>query len=54
MWLYVRKTGNMYHKVDKVLTFLANGYSGRGQYQNNPDAQCIKDRVVAVDRELQP
>ncbi|MBV8567663.1 MAG: DUF2778 domain-containing protein [Methylobacteriaceae bacterium] len=43
MWIYVQETGNMYQDVGGVLTFLANGYSGRGQYQNKPDAQCVKD-----------
>jgi hypothetical protein len=43
MWIYVQKTGNMYHSVDGELKFLANGYAGREQYQNDPDSQCVKD-----------
>jgi hypothetical protein len=43
MWIYVQKTGNMYHNVDGTLAFLANGYAGRDQYQNDPASQCVMD-----------
>ena len=43
MWIYAQKTGNLFQKVGDVLTFLTAGYSGRGQYQNDPDAQCVID-----------
>jgi len=43
MWIYVQATGNMYHNVEGSLTFLANGYSGRDQYQNDPASQCVMD-----------
>jgi hypothetical protein len=43
MWIYAQKTGNMYRRVNGELKFLATGYSGRQQYQNDPASQCIKD-----------
>ncbi len=43
MWIYAQKTGNMYRAIGQDLQFLSNGYAGRGQYQNDPDSQCVHD-----------
>lgn len=39
-WLYVQKTGKMFHIIDGAAQLLAIGYSGNGDAENDPDQQC--------------
>jgi hypothetical protein len=39
MWLYVQRSGALYHGT----SFIAKGYAGRYTGQNNPDMQNVKD-----------
>ena len=44
MWVYVQKTGNLYAVHPPVIKDLVGaGYSGYGQYRNNPASQCFQD-----------
>jgi len=44
MWVYVQRTGNLYRVSPPVLKNLVGaGYSGYGQYRNDPDSQCFQD-----------
>lgn len=35
-WIYIQKTGNLYHGEELVQK---NGYSGKGAYKNKPEMQ---------------
>lgn len=39
MWLYVQRTGALYHNDEPV----AVGYSGYAEYRNDPEAQNLKE-----------
>ena len=44
MWIYIQRTGNLYHSSPPVLkTLVGSGYSGYGQYKNDPASQCFQD-----------
>lgn len=44
MWVFSQRSGNMFHVApDGTATQLARGYSGNGDGENNPAAQCIAD-----------
>src|SRR5271155_1281253 len=44
MWIYVQRTGNVYHRSAPVLhQLVGSGYSGDDKYRNDPESQCFQD-----------
>ncbi len=43
-WVYVQRTGNLYHSSPPVVkSLVGSGYSGYGEYKNDPNSQCYQD-----------